>query len=280
MTRKKHIGILLIVAAVLSVLRTVIVTYGMEKNIYETETYYLSDSILNDIFTVIFVSAILVFLFIAVKAGRGCRFEFDLKNSSVSGASCMLGFFMFGAAFIYGYNIIFGNKAATNIEIVIAVFSVLSGISFLLYALRICSKKVFAFFALMPMILAAVRLLGDFIRTSATPLASSGAYHISGLAFALLYFYCEGKAFVNGGSAAVYLTMGYFSVLFLAVYSVPNLILHCFGAFIFDHYAMFSAVDLVAAGYIAARMSSVNIISAKKDLAMMLKKAGRVSEVE
>ncbi len=271
MTRKKHIGLLLIVAAVLSVLRTVIVICGMEKNVYETDTYYLSDSIVNDIFTVIFVAALLVFLLIAVKIGKGCRFEFDLKNSSVSGASCMLGFFMFGAAFIYGYNMIFGGGTVTNIGITIAVFSVLSGISLLLYALHVCSKKVFALFALMPIILSAVRLLGDFIRTSATPLASSGAYHISGLALALLYFYCEGKAFVNGGSAAVYLAMGYSSVLFLAVYSVPNLILHCFGAFTFDHYAMFSAVDLVAAGYIAARMSSANIISAKKDLAMMLK---------
>ncbi len=276
MTRKKHIGLLLIIAAVLSVFRTILVIYGMEKNVYETDTYYLSNSIANDIFAVLFVLALLVFLFIAVKAGKSCRFEFDYKNSSVSGAASMLGFFMFGGAFIYGYNVIAGGGRATNIGIAIGVLSVLSGISFLFYALRVCSKNVFALLGLAPIILLAVRLLGDFIRTSATPLASSGAYHISGLAFALLYFYCEGKAFVNGGSAAVYLSFGYLSVLFLAVYSVPNLILHCFGAFTFNHYAMFSAIDLVSAGYIAARMSSANLISAKKDLAMMLKKAGNL----
>ncbi len=271
MNRKKYIWVLVIISVALAAIRTVTVTYLMEKNIYEAKTYYLADHWTVDVFTGIVIASLVFFIGLAIKIGKGTRFEFDFKNSSVSGASCMLAFITLGAVFIYVYSF-FGNSFVKpkNIGILIGFFAVLSGISFLIYALKVCSNKVFATLGLFPIMFVAFRLLGDFIRTSATPMASSGGYHIAGLVFALLYLYCEGKAFVNGGSAALYLAFGYCAVILLSIYSVPNLILHCFGAFTFDYYAAYSAVDLVMAGYIASRMSSVMIVTPKKDLARML----------
>lgn len=118
--------------------------------------------------------------------------------------------------------------------------------------------------ALMPIILMIFRLLGDFLRTNATPLASSGGYHIMGLVAALIYFLCEGKSYALGGSAAVYLCAGYFSILLLLVYALPNVILHCFGVFSFDYYAGYSAVDLCISIYIWARMLNVKFDSDKE----------------
>lgn len=265
--QKKRVGLVLGTGLVLAAFRTVILTYNMEKNIYENDTYYLPDNFIVNAFSVITVAFLLFFGAMAFATGRKKRFELEQKVTSVSTASCLLAFVIIGAVIVYVFSCVSSKELPSNVGLIILVFSVLSAVSFLITGLRQCNKKTLALTALFPIFLSVFRLLGDFIRTSSAPLASSGTYHITGLAALLIYFLCEGKSHIKEGSAAIYFAAGYSSVILLLVYSVPDLIMHCFGMFVFDYYAAFSVMDIAAVVYICTRMSNIKCISKKSDLA-------------
>lgn len=256
---KKRTGAVLLFAILLAVARTIVVILNMEKNNYENDTYYLLDNLQSSIFTAIVVICLAFFIILAIKLGKGKRAVLEQKNDTVSAASCMLAFILLGTVVIFVITYLGGEKFSA-IAFTIAVLSVFSAIAFLLTAFRVCGEKMLAIFALFPLFLTVFRVLNDFINTNSAPFASSGAYHIMSLTVVLLYFLCEGKSFLSRGSAVFYYMFGYGAVVLLMIYSLPNLMLHCFGVFSFDYNASLSVVDLVMSVYICVRMSTARLV--------------------
>lgn len=261
-SQKKHVGLALGIGLILAAVRSMIVYNLMEVNAYEKKTYYLPDCFSVNIFSTVCVALLLVFVLLAIKEGKGKGFVPENKCNAASPASCILAFMLLGAVVIYVFSLVEKDMDPTFLGMGILLFSVASAVWFLINGLRVVQNKTAAVMALMPVFLMIFRLLGDFLRTNATPLASSGGYHIMGLVAALIYFLCEGKNFAIGGSAAIYLCSGYLSIVLLLVYALPNVILHCFGVFSFDYYAGYSAVDFCIAIYIWARMINIKFVGA------------------
>ncbi len=259
---KKQTGLVFGIGLILSALRTVLISYTMEKNSVESDTYYLPDG--NFAVIAFAVVAVLFALFIAFMAlASGKRIVVLDHKGGVGPASVILGFLLFGTAIIYLVSAA-REKADGGLMInLVMSFAVLSSVAFLILGFRSnsaeTSKNTLALLTVFPIVFSAFRLLSDFISASATPLASSGAYHILGLSAALLYFLCEGKSYVSDCFSRVYLLFGYLSIFCLLVYAVPNLILHCFGVFVFDYSSAFSAVDIGIAIYISTRIISAKL---------------------
>ena len=259
-TKTKFVSLVAFVSFAMAVLRTVIIQYDMEKNGIENETYYLPDNAEVVVFTVAAVIFALLFVFCAVFFGRKHSVTLCRSYGAVPAGSLTLAFALIGAAAVYIATIVRnGSESVTVIGILILVTTLLSAIKFIISGVRYdktLKNTYHALAAIAPIMLCILRLLGDFIRSSAAPLASSGAYHILGLCAALVYFLTEGKSYVIKTSGSILYAFGYLSVFFLLVYSVPNLFMHCFGFFEFDYYAAYSVVDIGLVVYIITRLSS------------------------
>ncbi len=261
---KKRVGLVLLLSIILAAFRTVVVIFNMEKNSYEKDTYYLLDNAMSNAFLVLFFISLAVGAVIAVLVGKGKKAIPDQKSDVVSAASCMLAFILLGTVIIYVVNYVMSGEFDGGLSLVIALLSVLSAIAFLMTGFKVYSENLLGVMALLPMALTVFRILNDFINSNSAPFASSGAYHITSLAVLLLYFLCEGKAFINKGSAALYYLFGYGAAILLAVYAMPNLLLHCFGIFNFDYNASLSVADILTVAYIFARLSSAKLVPAKE----------------
>ncbi len=258
--KKNGVGIVLALGLIFSAFRTVLVALNIEvNNVYENETYYLPDEFAFKAFGIATVLAGVLAFYLAFITGRKKQIEFDNKHFAVSATSCMLAFVMMGEAVVFFVTHYKSNMVPQRLELIMILLSAASGIMFLVNGVRVGNSSLLAKCTLLPLAFSAVRLIEEFIRASSTPLASSGAYHIIGLCAVLLYFLCEGKAFSGIGSAAYYYFYGYLSILLLLIYSVPKIILPCFGPFIFDYYTFLSVIDIAMVIYIASRMSSVSL---------------------
>lgn len=258
--QKARVALVAIVSVLMAALRTFIIAYRMEKNEVDNETYYLPET--NEVTAFAVVCAVLAVLFFVIAYMNCKKKNVDLRHSfgSVPAGSLVLAFSLVFAAYVYAASAFFGSEASyTVIGVLIFVFTLLSAVKFYFSGLFYKSernKTLQAFAAMAPIFLAVFRLLGDFIRKSAAPFASSGAYQLLGLIAVMLFFLFEGKSYVSTVSSAGYHFFGYTAILFLLVYSLPNLVLHCFGAFCFDYYTAYSVADLGTVVYIAARLSS------------------------
>ncbi len=266
---KKQVGTALGIGLIMAAARTALITYNMEKNSVESDVYYLPDNAATVVFAIASVLFIALSVWFAYKLGKGKRVDVDQKSCSISTACIILTFVLIGAAVIYIFASAEEKISGGALQNIVVVLSFVSAAAFIVSAIRPPAledkKGIFALLTFAPLLLSVFRLLCDFINTSATPLASSGAYHISSLAVVLLYFLCEGKSFLSEGSAAMYFLFGNLSVFLLLIYAVPNLIMHCFGVFSFDFSAAYSAVDVALAIYIAVRMSTARIYDAAED---------------
>ena len=259
--QKLHIIAVVAVSCLMAALRTVIVTSCMEKNAVDTNTYYLPDSLEVILFAVVSAISVITFFCSALALGKKRVAKLDRSFGSVQAGSLILAFSLVGAALVYGLT--FFGSDTLQIDFfgkMVFVFTILSAVRFLYCGLRYNTKRSYntidAITALAPIMLSMFRLFGDFIRTGTAPLASSGAYHIIGLIIVMLFFLCEGKSYVSDISSITYIFFGYLSIYFLLVYSLPNLVLHCFGTFRFDYLAAYSVVDLGLVVYISARLAS------------------------
>lgn len=268
--QKKRVLAVISASIIMSAIRTVIVSFFMEKNVSGINAYYLPENLAVLGFAALAALFLAVFVFSAVKLGRKKRLVLENGSASISVGSLIFAFTLIGEAIIYIYSIVIGESEIRSLGVVIFALTVICAVSFLFNVQSSCSKKrsktVLGLLALLPILLSAFRLLGDFIRTNAMPLASSGAYHLVGLVAVLLYFLCEGKAQISRGSAAVYYFFGFASVFFLLIYAVPNIALFCFGNFDFNYYSSFSIVDLAIGVYICCRMCNTRIV--EKDAAL------------
>ncbi len=267
--RKKRVALVSLVSLAMAVIRAVIIQYDMEKNEIDTDTYYLPDNLEVTAFTVAVFLFIALFTFCAIMLGRGRTVTLDRSFGAVPAGSLVLAFSLIGAAIVYiAFLVRDGWENHTVIGLLILVTTLLSAAKFIVSGVRYDKKlknSYHALAAIAPIVLCVLRLLGDFIRSSAAPLASSGAYRIVGLCAVLIYFLSEGKSYVAKTSGAVYYAFGYMSVFFLLIYAIPNLFAHCFGFFEFDYYAAYSVVDLGLAVYIISRLSSAKLTENDKN---------------
>lgn len=262
-SQKLRVVTVVAVSIIMAILRTVIVTLNLEKNAMDNDTYYLPEKAEITAFTVVSIVFVLALIFLGVAVGKKRLVQLERASGAVPAASLVLAFSLIGAALLYAVNFFGFEYEFVFFEFLLAVLTLLSAIKFLISGLNYNKKlknvSSHAAATLIPILFCSVRILADFISSSAAPLASSGAYHIVGLVAVLLYFLCEGKSYIADTSATLFKSFGYLSIFFLLVYSLPNLFLHCFGTFCFDFSTAFSVVDFGLVVYIAARLSSARI---------------------
>ena len=251
------------VSLIMAVIRAVIVTFCMERNEMAGETYYLSEKPVVTVFAVASVVIVLLFAALSYVSGGKKKVDFDSSYGTVPMGSLFLSFTLIFAAFVYATSVFSKeNAAATAIGLGIFAFTVLSAVKFFCSGLFYYSKHsngLKAFVSLAPIFLTVLRLLGDFIRKSTAPFASSGVYLLLALIAVMLFFLLEGKSYTAPIFAALYYVLGYTAVFLLFLYSLPNLVLHCFGTFGFNYYAAYSVADIGTALYILTSLSSARL---------------------
>ncbi len=262
-SQKIRVAAVVIISLVMAALRTFLVTCYMEKNAIGNDTYYLSDNLVITAFAAVSVLFTVGFIYLGFASGSKNTVHLERSHGAVPASALILAFALFGATLFYAIALIREYSPLRVFEFAVFITALFSAVKFLIsglnYNRKLKNENLHAAAALVPILFSALRILTDFINTSSAPNASSGAYHIVGLVAVLLYFLSEGKSYVIETSAVTFSSFGYISIFFLLIYSIPNLVLHCFGSFSFDTAAAFSVVDLGLAVYIAARLSSAKI---------------------
>ncbi len=267
--QKKRVGAAVIVSIIMAAVRTIIIQYDMEKNDIDNDLYYLPDNLEVTVFTAAAMLLTVAFIYGGFANGRKKTVRLERSQGAVPPAALVLAFSLIGSSVIHCvFAVRDGITCLSVVDIFVLLFSILSAVKFIVSGIRYNVKLKNSFHALAaiaPIMLSVFRLLGDFINTSAAPMASSGAYHIVSLVCVLFYFLCEGKSYVAPTSGSVYYAVGYLSMFYLLVYSMPNLIIHCFGTFGFDVTAAYSILDIGLVIYIATRLTSATLVEAKKE---------------
>ena len=273
--RKKNVLFVTAISVVMAVLRTVLVSVNLEKNSGNADIYYLPENFAVIAFAVASAILILAFLVSAFRFGRN-TVEFDDTPMNASVGSLIASFTLIGTAISYFF--VFGNEQTTDyfangmpqrdivniqspslLEIFVVAFAVASALKFLLFGIRNqksgkIQPSAVAVLSLFPIIYSALRLLNDFINTSAIPLASSNAYHMLSLVAGLLFFLTEGKSYVSESKAWLPDFYGYSAIFMILVFAIPNLVLHSFGTLTFNVDAAFCIGDLGIAVYIISKL--------------------------
>lgn len=269
--QKKSVLGMVLVSLVMAILRTVIISVNMEKNVADNDTYYLPDSLEFYVYAVFTVILTVLIIFASIMLCKKSRLQLSPEQGMVPAASLILAFALIGSALFYTIAFAFKSMEFTVFEFLVFLFCVFSAINFIFSGLRFNANKEnparLSTLALVPLALSVFRLVSDFIASSAAPLASSGVYHLVGLIAVLLFFLFEGKSYVLPVSAAAYTCFGYISIYFLLIYSFPNLVMHCFGVFAFDYAATFSVIDLGLVVYISARLAGMRRVKTKAEIA-------------
>lgn len=246
----------------MSVLRVIIILGNIEQDTLDTSTYFLDENASVYSFAGVTFLFIVLFFFMALKLGRKRSCALSKKCSSCAISSLVCGFALLGEAVIYLVSLLSDGSEPKWLGIAVLVFSVGSVIYFFYSGFHSQSRgneNLLAFAALMPILLSVFRLLSDFVRQSAIPLASSNAYHILSIIALMLFFLCEGKTLSGSGGAFTTSFFGYCAIFLLLVYALPNLFLHSYWLYAFDYLAAFSVVDVCFAVYVGARLHSLEI---------------------
>ena len=167
--QKKRVLAVISASIIMSAIRTVIVSFFMEKNVSGINAYYLPENLAVLGFAALAALFLAVFVFSAVKLGRKKRLVLENGSASISVGSLIFAFTLIGEAIIYIYSIVIGESEIRSLGVVIFALTVICAVSFLFNVQSSCSKKrsktVLGLLALLPILLSAFRLLGDFIRT-------------------------------------------------------------------------------------------------------------------
>ena len=276
--RKRNVLLVTVISVVMAILRTLLVSVNLEKNSGNADIYYLPENFAVIAFAVASAILLLAFLVSAFKFGRK-TVEFDDASIASSVGSLIASFALIGTTIAYSFvfdarqkdpgffaNGIHGRDMVDSqepsvLEIFVIAFAVASALKFLLIGIRnhrIAKLKPssVSILTLFPIIFSALRLLYDFIETSAIPFASSNAYHMVSLIAVLLFFLTEGKAYVSESKAVLPDFYGYTAIFMLSVFAIPNFILHVFGTLTFDIDAAFSIADIGIAVYVITKLYS------------------------
>ena len=276
--RKRNVLLVTVISVVMAILRTLLVSVNLEKNSGNADIYYLPENFAVIAFAVASAILLLAFLVSAFKFGRK-TVELDDASIASSVGSLIASFALIGTTIAYSFvfdarqkdpdffaNGIHGRDMVDSqepsvLEIFVIAFAVASALKFLLIGIRnhrIAKLKPssVSILTLFPIIFSALRLLYDFVETSAIPFASSNAYHMVSLIAVLLFFLTEGKAYVSESKAVLTDFYGYTAIFMLSVFAIPNFILHVFGTLTFDIDAAFSIADTGIAVYVITKLYS------------------------
>ncbi len=260
MTVTKEIALSAVLTSlVMAVLRSFVVARYMEKNVFSNDTYYLADTLLVRAFTVAAIVVVILFAVVPVVFTRK-KGSLLLERGSAPIGSLVASFSLFGASMLMVAMAFSGKGAFDASSVLMLALMIGTAVKFFVLGMQSSFTRkcgaVDAMATLFPIVFSGVRLVEVFLSTNASPLASSGAYHILGLASAMLFFLYEGKSCIRRTSGTAFTVFACCATFFLFVFSVPNILLHCFGTFDFDMYAAFSVVDLGLGIYIIARLAS------------------------
>ena len=263
--RKKNVAAVVILSLIMAILRTVIIINNMETN-YNNSTYYLPDRFLPNAFTAVALVLIPAMFIYASVSNKGFRPVLESNDLLSATASCTLGFILLGCFAVFAKQYVSDFDSLAKYSTAVAVLAALSAVVFLFLGVKPQSGKLSAILGLLPMLFTLARLFSDFLSSTSAPFANSGAYHLMSLCFLLLFFLCENKSHVEMGSASLFFGFGFVSIFLLLVYALPNVVLHCmgFGVFKFGFASALSVADLVAAFYVAAKLSSAKLVPLKK----------------
>lgn len=254
---------------VMAVIRIFLILENIEKDTLDTSVYFLDDN--GAVYSFASVTAVLcvLFVFSALFFGRRKKACFFDISPAYTVASVICGFSLLGEAVIAIASFMEPTSDAAALELLVLVFALAGAVYFFYVGFFGSNKKtrvMVSVLALLPVLLSVARILCDFVRQSAIPLASSGAYHILSLIALMLFFLCEGKARAGLGSAAVFAATGYCAVLLLMIYAVPNLFLHSYWLMDFDHITAFSVVDICIAIYVCVRIITCSFDPPKTEI--------------
>lgn len=261
--QKKRSLAVVFVSVVMAILRAVLVYYKMEKNSYENDTYYLPDSLSVQIFNALTIASVVLFVALAISLVFRKKTNISHDLSSSAAGMLVLAFSMFFAVAVFAKrNIINPPIAETEGPSAIAIgciaLALACGIIFLILGLKseksMPSNATLSLLMIVPMAFSALRLVETFMESNSAPSASSGDFRILGLATLLVFFLYDGKSYISPNSAVMFYIFSSLSLLFLLVFSVPNIVLHCIGTFSFDESAAYSVVDIGIAVYVCSRM--------------------------
>ena len=211
-------------------------------------------SILSAVLTAVFLACCGVFAFLFRKKTGGIK----LSTPLVTFSNAIVGLLMVTMLVSY---FMMKRTADVNavISIIMLVFSVLSSFYFLLAAASssFCKKAgLFALFSMSVPLYFAFRSLNDYINVSTLPLHNSGAYHILGMIFAMLFFMSESKRLTTVGGSGFYMLFGGAAFLLLAAYDVPNLVNYVHGLASSGYEAVQSLFSVSVMVYIAVRIAT------------------------
>ncbi len=269
--QKKRTLAVVFISVVMAILRAVLVYYNMEKNSYENDTYYLPDNLYVKMFNAFAIASVILFIAFAISLlfQKKTNIVHDLSASPAG--MLLLAFSMFFVVAIFVKRVLINTETIeyieptepTAISIICVALSLVCGIIFLILGLKnektMPSNATLSLLMIVPMAFSGLRLVETFMESNAAPLASSGDFRILGLASVLLFFLYDGKSYISPKSSVMFYTFASLSLLFLLVYSIPNIVLHCFGTFAFDERAAYSVADIGIAVYICSRMFNAKI---------------------
>ncbi len=281
--RKQTVLFVAAVSFVMAILRTFIVSVNLEKNSDSADIYYLPDNFVVLFFSIASVVLVLAF-FVSAFKNRNHPIKFDDMQTASSIGSLLAAFLTFGTVIAYFFTYsdeksapIFTANGAPNrnvtniqdntiIETLVVAFAVACALKFLISGLKNhkdnkLGDKAVAVLTLFPIFFSALRLLDDFIQTSAIPFASSNGYHMVSLVAVLLFFLVEGKSYVFDSKSLLPEFFGYTAIFTLLVFAIPDVVLHSFGTFAFDSNTAFALTDIGFAIYITLRLHSAKAVT-------------------
>ena len=227
-----------------------IATVGLRLYVISTEKM----SVLSAVLTAVFLACCAVFSFFFRKKTGGVKMSTPLVTFS----NAVVG--LLTVTMIVSYFVL-KKEADVNavISIIMLIFSVLSAFYFLLAAASgsFCRKTgMFALFSMSVPLYFAFRSLNDYINVSTLPLHNSGAYHILGMIFAMLFFMAESKRLTGAGGSFLYMTFGGAAFLLLAAYDIPNLVNYVRGLASGGYGAVQSLFSVGVMAYVAVRIAT------------------------
>lgn len=261
--QKKRTVAVVLISAVMAVLRAVLVYYTMEKNSYVNDTYYLPDNLFVRIFNALTIASVVLFVGFAISLifEKKRNIVHDLSSSLAGMLVLAFSLFFVVAVFLkrnFVETKIVETEGPSAISVVCVALALVCGIIFLVLGLKseksIPSNTSLSLLMIVPTAFTGIRLVRAFVESNAAPSASSGDFRILGLATLLVFFLYDGKSYISPRSSVMFNTFASLSLLFLLVYSIPNIALNCFGTFAFGESAAYSVVDIGISVYVCSRM--------------------------
>ncbi len=257
-----------IIFSVLSIALSAFRIYTIKKSIGPfgflsgDSSYRLSETVYTKVFLALYFVAIFAALVIGILS-KGIRFGVNKRSNGFVFVSSLAGFCMVGCAGFFVYRSALMEAKLTNIEYLVVILMLFSGVFFAMDAVGFVTKKTRPWFTVGVTLFGAVRLLSEFLALHDQQYYSSNEYHLVSLAVILVFFCCNARFNIEGTAGVGYPFFGLFSAFSLLVYAVPEIYISFFEPRYVDSVFIFCVVDVVLAFYVVSKLMSVKENSVK-----------------